>query len=199
MFTARQFKLALLVVSILILSPVLVLAQDNLNPDDITKFAKFVIDAVRGGDWAFAVLASLVVVVSGVRKLAGSFKPIKDFVSSDVGGVILNVGTLVPLTLIGAKLAGQPLSLGLVLAAVGGPTALYVMGRKLLRAVVANTAIAKFLGSTRIGSVVLKLLTFASGAGVKKEVEEKTTKVFDSKTPAAAASVASELDKPPST
>src|SRR5512138_16347 len=128
------FILAVLVIGLLVL-PMFALGQTSPvegSPDYFVWIAKIVIGALRGDDRILAVLAGLVGLVAFVRfVLAQAIPGLKAWLSTDIGGVVVTVATICPTVLLTARLAGQSLSLGLVIAALGGPAVLYGMGRKL--------------------------------------------------------------------
>lgn len=122
---------------ILVLSPLAALAQAGaVDPDNLGELAGFVINAIRGGDWQLAVLAGLVLLVSLVRKLAGKVPALSTFLASDPGGVVVTIATVVPVALLGAKMAGQPLSWALAWHAVAGAVGGFAILRKLIRPIV---------------------------------------------------------------
>ena len=194
-FWSRGMIVFLLVAACLaLLAPILALAQEaGLPVDDAAAWAKLLLDAIRGGDWQLGVLAGLVLVVWVVRKLASRVPKLQAFVATDWGGVVLNLATIIPLTLLGAKMAGQPLTLSLVIAAVGGPTALYVMARKVLRPLAPLVARIPY-----IGKVLGPLFELLSGMNAKEEIAKATAAAYKPLAPVPTAPQAADaLSKPP--
>jgi hypothetical protein len=129
---ARGLVLTLLALAVL--APFVVLAQvAGVDPDNLGALATMVLDAIRGGDKQLAVLAVLVLAVSLVRRLAGKIPKVQAFLASDPGGVLLTIATVVPLALLTADLAGQPLTWRLAWASVTGAVGGFVLLRKLVR------------------------------------------------------------------
>ncbi len=150
-------------VALFVIVPMVALAQATaVNPDDLGALAKLFLDAIRGGDWQVAVLAGLVVLVSGARKLGTTIPKLGAFLSTDLGGALLTIGTVLPVALLGAHLAGQPLTFSLAVQALGGASLAFVVLRKILRPLVALIP--------GVGPKLAALVDVLSGATAKAEI-----------------------------
>lgn len=151
-------KLVMLSLLAFLAAPLIVLAQAaaTVNPDDLGQIATFLLNAIRGGDKQLAVLAGLVLAVRLVRWLGTKVPALEAFLLSDPGGVILTVATVVPLTLLTARAAGQPLTWQLAWAGVSGAVSGFVLLRKLLRPLVAKIP--------KVGSILVSLIDLVTSA-----------------------------------
>lgn len=128
----------------------------GVDPDNLGWLAGVIVDAVKGGDWQLVVLAGLVGAVRLVRWAGTKIQPLASFLASDPGGVLLTIGTVLPLALLTAHLAHQPLTWRLAWGSVSGAVGGFVLLRKLAR------PLAGYLGKP--GALIQAAIDLVTGA-----------------------------------
>ncbi len=118
------YVVALMLVMLTAFTATAYAASTTPDPDAISEVARFLLEAVKGGHYAYAVALGLMLVVALVRRYLG---PRWAFLHSDAGGGVLALLTSFAAALATATAAGASWSLtllwsagGIAVAAAGG-------------------------------------------------------------------------------
>lgn len=196
----RSIRFALVLVAALVLLPLVALAAPVPPPDDLSAILSVLAQALTlsgPARWFALLFVGVMVAVWLVRKVVPATSTLGAFVRTDEGGAVVNVvvtaaGTLLAKVLVGGAIS-WPLAGAAFVAAAGGTSGLWTLGRRLLRFV--SPLVAKIPG---VGPSLARILDALSGARVKAEIQAATDAAYKPGAPLDARAAAAELSKPPS-